>query len=86
MTERIKLTKENFNVINYYHSDKPAIKCSQEFMKQILDDHAKIEKITAYAKNLVYSNPHISWQLKQLLRDTPPKEKANQTKGDSSHG
>jgi len=44
-----------------------------ETLKTILDSQSKIEKITAFAKNLVYSNPHVSWQLKQLLRNAPPK-------------
>lgn len=45
-----------------------------ELVKQILGNQAKLEKITAFAKNLVSSNPHISWQLKQLLLDTPTKQ------------
>lgn len=43
-------------------------------LKIILDSQIKLEKITKYAKNLIYSNPHISWQLKQMLRDTPSKQ------------
>lgn len=43
-------------------------------IKIILDSQIKIEKITAFAKNLAYSNPHVSWQLKQLLRDAPEPE------------
>jgi len=31
----------------------------------------KLDKITKFAMNLSYSNPHVSWQLKQLLRDAP---------------
>jgi len=42
-------------------------------IKIILESQIKLEKITAFAMNLVYSNPHISWQLKQLLRNAPPK-------------
>jgi len=38
-------------------------------MKVILSNKEKIEKITAFAKKLAYSNPHVSWQLKQLLKD-----------------
>ena len=45
MTKRIKLTEDNFNVINYYHSDKPAIKCSQEFMNQILENQEKAKRL-----------------------------------------
>jgi len=40
-------------------------------MKVILDNRDKLDKITKFAMNLVYANPHISWQLKQLLKDEP---------------
>jgi len=44
-----------------------------ETIKQILENEIKLEKITKFAMNLVYANPHISWQLKQLLHNAPPK-------------
>jgi len=36
---------------------------------EVLAKAEKIDKITAFAKNLTYSNTHVSWQLKQLLKD-----------------
>jgi len=44
-----------------------------DVLKQILDNQLKLDKITIYARKLVYANPAISWQLKQLLRDDAPK-------------
>jgi len=40
-------------------------------MKVILDHKDKLDKITEYAKKLAYSQPAISWQLKQLLKEEP---------------
>lgn len=75
MTGRIKLTKDKF----YAHDDGLIIICDdwEQLTQQILDDQPKLDKIIKYAKNLVYSNPHISWQIKQLLRDAPPKPVTN---------
>lgn len=85
MTERIKLTEDDIG-IGHVQGGVSVRFCSlegeeivwtiekaQQLKQQILDDQTKIDKITAYAKNLAYSNPHISWQLKQLLRNAPPK-------------
>lgn len=78
VTESIKLTEDKF----YAHDDGLIIICDdwEQLTQQILNNQAKLEKITKYAKNLVYSNPHISWQLKQMLRDPPPKFKEDSTK------
>jgi len=40
-------------------------------MKVILSNKDKLDKITAFAKTLAYSNSHISWQLKKLLQASP---------------
>lgn len=80
LSDRIKLTEESLMVeIRKIHFQTKGLSeffnalQNSDFFKQILDDHQKIDKITAFAKNLVYSNPHVSWQLKQLLRSAPPK-------------
>lgn len=74
MDKRTKLTEDNIYWSGEYHH--LTILCDSkdydQLKQQILDDSKKLEKITAFAKNLVYSNPHVSWQLKQLLRDAPP--------------
>ena len=67
MTKRITLTEDNIieSSINEVHiytkGDNGNLK------QQILDDYDKIDKITKFAKELAYSNPHTSWQLKKLL-------------------
>lgn len=45
---------------------------SHETMKIILSNKDKLDKITKFSMNLVYSTPHVAWQLKQLLKDPEP--------------
>jgi len=43
-------------------------------MKIILDNKAKLEIIEKYAQKLIYMQPAISWQLKQIIRNEPRAE------------
>lgn len=61
-----------FNLKDWPYDDTDWDGVHDPTMKVILDNKEKLDKITAFAKNLVYSNPHVSWQLKQLLRNAPP--------------
>ena len=79
MTERIQITDETLTEVASFltHYDENMSKERSEYytnvIQQIYDDNKKIDKITAFAKSLAYSNSHISWQLKQLLQKKPTK-------------
>lgn len=45
MADRIKLSEDNFEEINYYHEKKDKIKISHQLKQQILADQEKVEKI-----------------------------------------
>jgi len=66
MTERVKLTKEFFEGLHEH-----TWILDEDDITLLLDNQEKLDKITKFAKNLSYSNPHVSWQLKELLKDSP---------------
>jgi len=49
LTERIPLTEDDFEVINYYHENDGKIKISEELKQQILYDY---DFVTEMKKNL----------------------------------
>lgn len=45
MTDRIKLTEDNFDVINYYHENDGKIKVSKELQQQILEEQSIVDEL-----------------------------------------
>lgn len=72
----VELTEEILREYRAETTDDQQAKDQEKIHKQILDNQKKLDIIENYAQKLVYMQPAISWQLKQIIRSEPRLEPA----------